>query len=219
MTPAELLQRELRRDGARPLLTWYDDATGERIELSVTTAANWAVKTANLLIDEHGLDAGDVVTLSPTSHWLSVVALLGAWTAGVGVAVTGDPTADAEGDAVPGDPDAFMRAVLPQPDALLVASAAPTGVALMTAERSWTASDLVDAAGNPPAGCRVLTTLPLDTVAGVLAAVVAPLVAGGSSVLVTNADAGALAARADTERATHTAGVDLDGYPPLPTDR
>lgn len=214
MTPAELLQHELHRDGARPLLTWYDDATGERIELSVTTAANWAVKTANLLADEHGVEPGDLVALSPTSHWLSVVALLGAWTAGVGVALTGDGHLQ-----VPGDPATFMRDVLPQPDALLVASAAPTGVALMTAERSWSASDLVDAVGNPPPGCRVLTTLPLDTVAGVLAAVVAPLVAGGSSVLVTNADASALGARADTERATHTAGVELDGYPPLPTDR
>jgi acyl-CoA synthetase (AMP-forming)/AMP-acid ligase II len=219
VTPADLLQQQLRRDGARPLLTWYDDGTGERIELSVTTAANWAVKTANLLLDEHGLDAGDVITLRPTSHWLSVVALLGAWTAGVGVALTGDLAADARGDALPGDPAAFMRAVLPQPDALLVASAAATGVALVTAERSWTASDVVDAAGHPPAGCRVLTTLPLDTVAGVLAAVVVPLVAGGSSVLVTNAAAPALAARAETERATHTAGVELDGYPPLPIAR
>ena len=39
MTPADLLDQQLRRDGTRPLLTWYDDATGERIELSVATAA------------------------------------------------------------------------------------------------------------------------------------------------------------------------------------
>ena len=44
-----MLTASLRRDGTRPLLTWYDDASGERIELSVATAANWAAKTANLL--------------------------------------------------------------------------------------------------------------------------------------------------------------------------
>jgi acyl-coenzyme A synthetase/AMP-(fatty) acid ligase len=215
VTPAGLLQGQLRRDGARPLLTWYDDATGERIELSVATAANWAVKTANLLADEHGLEPGDVVGLSPTSHWLSFVALLGAWAAGIGVDVTGSPV----DVAVPGDPAAFMRAVLPQPDALLVATTQSAEVALVTAERSWSATELVVAAGGPPADCRVLTTSPLDTVDGVLAAVVVPLVAGGSSVLVTNPDADRLAGRAQSERVTHTAGVTLAGYPLLPTDR
>jgi hypothetical protein len=211
VTPADLLQAQLRRDGARPLLTWYDDATGERIELSVATAANWAVKTANLLADEHGLDVGDVVVLRPASHWLSVVTLLGAWTAGVGIA------ADATGGGVslPGDPAEFMRAVLPQPDDLLAATGTPADVALVTAQRSWTAADLVEAAGRPTAGARVLSTLALDTVPGVLAAVVAPLVAGGSCVLVTNADPAALDSRVRVERVTHTAGVDLDGYPPL----
>ena len=213
MTPADLLQAELRRDGARPLLTWYDDATAERIELSVATAANWAVKTANLLVDEHGLGAGDVVVLEPAAHWLSMVALLGAWTAGLAVAMHGH-TGDV---ALPGDPGEFMRAVLPQPDALIVATGNATDVAITTAERSWTAAELVDAAGSPPAGCRVLTTLPLDSLTGVLAAVLTPLVAGGSCVLVNNPDADVLSTRARTERVSHTAGVELDGLPSLPT--
>ena len=34
---------------ARPLITFYDDATGERVELSAATTANWAAKAANLL--------------------------------------------------------------------------------------------------------------------------------------------------------------------------
>ena len=50
-----LLAEQLRRDPARPLVTFYDDATGERVELSVTTYANWVAKTAGLLQDE--LDA------------------------------------------------------------------------------------------------------------------------------------------------------------------
>src|SRR5690606_31992912 len=44
-----LLEPILRGSGsARPLITFYDDATGERIELSGVTTANWVAKTANL---------------------------------------------------------------------------------------------------------------------------------------------------------------------------
>jgi hypothetical protein len=41
-----------------PRITYYDDATGERIELSTVTLANWAAKTANLLRDELGAGPG-----------------------------------------------------------------------------------------------------------------------------------------------------------------
>ena len=43
---------------ARPLITYYDDATGERVELSGTTTANWAAKAANLLRDECDVEPG-----------------------------------------------------------------------------------------------------------------------------------------------------------------
>ncbi|EFD48898.1 conserved hypothetical protein [Mycobacterium tuberculosis T17] len=42
----------LRADPVGPRITYYDDATGERIELSAVTLANWAAKTGNLLRDE-----------------------------------------------------------------------------------------------------------------------------------------------------------------------
>jgi hypothetical protein len=206
VTPADLLQSQLRRDSARPLLTWYDDATGDRVELSVATTANWAARTANLLADEHGLGPGDSVGLAPCAHWLSVVAVLGAWTAGVAV----DVSDDAFDVTLPGeDTAAFMRAVLPQPDALLVSPSGADDPALVTADRSWSPADLVAAAGAPPAGARVMSTLALDTLDGLVAAVLVPLVAGGSAVLVTNADASRLADRAASERVTHTAGLDL----------
>ena len=48
------LAGQLRTDAARPLVTFYDDATGERVELSVTTYANWVAKTAGLVQDELG---------------------------------------------------------------------------------------------------------------------------------------------------------------------
>ena len=48
----------LRSDPSRPLVTFYDDATGERIELSVTTYANWVAKTAGLAADELDAERG-----------------------------------------------------------------------------------------------------------------------------------------------------------------
>ena len=45
---ADVLARQLRADSSRPLITFYDDATGERVELSVTTYANWVAKAASL---------------------------------------------------------------------------------------------------------------------------------------------------------------------------
>src|SRR5579859_6537412 len=47
-SPADLLRSLLEADPARPLITFYDDATGERVELSVKTFDNWVAKTANL---------------------------------------------------------------------------------------------------------------------------------------------------------------------------
>ena len=211
MTPADLLQSELRRDGSRPLLTWYDDATGERVELSVATAANWAAKTANLLADEHGLEPGDSLALDPPSHWLTAVVVLGAWTAGVTV----DLRADAAELSLPVDAAQFMRTVLPQPDALLAPPASAADIGVRTAEDSLSLEALVRAAGSPPPGARVMTTMPLDVVDGLLAAIVMPLVAGGSCVLVSSADVDRLAGRADTERVTHVAGAELPGLPAL----
>lgn len=217
MTVPALLAAELRRDGARPLLTWYDDATGERIELSVATAANWAAKTANLLADEYGVEPGDPVSLVPADHWLTIVAALGAWTAGACVVVGGEA-----GDvSLPGDPSLFMAAVLPQPDGLLAPPVEPATAALRADGREWTALELATAAAHGvhehglPAGVRVLSTLPLDSVDGVDASLLAPLAAGGSVVWCVNADASGLADRAATERVTHTAGCDVDGLPRL----
>ena len=60
-TFAAILEAERRRDGGRPLVTWYDETTGERVELSVATYANWVAKTASLLVEEHDLERGDVL--------------------------------------------------------------------------------------------------------------------------------------------------------------
>lgn len=214
MSLPALLAAEARRDGARPFLTWYDDATGERVELSVTTLANWAVKTANLLADEHGLEPGDAIRLSPADHWLSFVAVLGAWSAGV--CVHDDATL-----ALPGDPAAFTASVLPQPDASITAPAPPDAPALRNGGRTWTAEQLAAAARQAAAqhgiarGDRILSTYGLGTVTGLDASLAVPLAAGGSVVMVTTADPARLADRARMERVTHTAGCDVDGLPRL----
>jgi uncharacterized protein (TIGR03089 family) len=89
----QVLDGELRRAGSRPLVTFYDDATGERVELSVATYANWVAKTAGVLQDELGLERGDTVLLDLPTHWLTPVWLGACWSAGL--AVTPDPGTDA----------------------------------------------------------------------------------------------------------------------------
>ena len=81
-TYPELMAGLLREDAARPLVTFYDDATGERVELSVTTFANWVAKTASLAQDELGVEPGELVVVDLPTHWLGAVWLLAAWTAG-----------------------------------------------------------------------------------------------------------------------------------------
>ncbi|MXG89592.1 TIGR03089 family protein [Nocardioides sp. YIM 123512] len=85
-TMADLLAAELRREPGRPFLTWYDETTGERVELSVTTYANWVAKTASLLVEEHELEKGDTLLVDLPAHWLGPVFLGAAWSAGLVVA-------------------------------------------------------------------------------------------------------------------------------------
>ena len=98
--PPQLLDEALRRDPARPLLTFYDDATGERTELSTATFANWVAKTANLLRDDLGVQPGATVGLDLPVHWQGAVWLSAAWALGLHVVARGD----VEGEDDPGAP-------------------------------------------------------------------------------------------------------------------
>lgn len=89
--PADLLRSALASDPARPLVTFYDDATGERVELSVATFDNWVAKTANLLQDELGASAGDRLALLLPTHWQTAVWLAACWRVGVVAAPGGEP--------------------------------------------------------------------------------------------------------------------------------
>jgi len=78
-------------DPTRPLLTWYDDETGERTELSGATCANWVAKTGNLLVDAIGLGPDDRAGVLLPPHWQTAVVLLGCWSAGLTVATSPGP--------------------------------------------------------------------------------------------------------------------------------
>ena len=81
-TAYALLSAACRRDGARPRLTWYDNDTGERAELSGVTLLNWVHKTANFMIDELFVEPGVSVSLQLPRHWLTAVWWLAAHTVG-----------------------------------------------------------------------------------------------------------------------------------------
>jgi len=88
---SELLSGAIAADPTRPQLTYYDDGTGERTELSGATLANWVAKTANLLVDGLGLGQGDRALVLLPPHWQTAAVLLGCWSAGLPVVLTCPP--------------------------------------------------------------------------------------------------------------------------------
>jgi uncharacterized protein (TIGR03089 family) len=219
VTPAAMLRRELERDGARPLLTWYDDGSGARVELSVATVANWVAKLANLLVDEHDVEPGVDVGVRLPAHWQTAVLLLGIWTAG-GCAVVGgvgDVTVGLLSDDVATvhvAPDTMgvglSRLAGAQPDDYVgVVPVDGSAPALRLAGRSWSHDELGAGAAHAAhvhgldATSRVLSALGYDTVDGLDAGLLAPLAAGGSVVLVTHPDPARLEERRTAERVTH----------------
>jgi len=207
---ARVLAGAVKRDPTRPLLTWYDDATGERTELSGATLANWVAKTANLLVDGIGLGPGDRAGVSLPPHWQTAGVLLGCWSAGVEV-VDGSAPADvvfAAADRVEEAGDAGERFVLSLHPFALPMPAAPAG---------WQDYNLeVRAFGDhfAPAYPLVVEGDPDDLAPGDRVLVdaaahpdprewlVGPLAAGASVVLCGNLDRSKLADRVAAEQVT-----------------
>jgi uncharacterized protein (TIGR03089 family) len=234
ITFADVLAAELRREPGRPLVTFYDDATGERVELSVTTYANWVAKTASLLVDGHDLERGEVLLLDLPTHWLGPVFLGAAWTTGLAVAF---PTPDADPAAVVCGPtglptwagradDLPVLACSLLPMGVRFADPLPPGVHDVGVE-VWGQPDaftpydpprgsdmaLVDGprtqdqlfASSTASGGRLLSAVNPASSAGV-AALSDSLVTGGSLVLVTGASPARLDAIAAAERVTRRFG-------------
>jgi len=85
-----LLDPLMATDPMGPRITYYDDANGERIELSTVTLANWAAKTGNLLRDELGAQPGSRVAVLLPAHWQTAAVLLGVWWIGAEAVLAGD---------------------------------------------------------------------------------------------------------------------------------
>ena len=83
--------------GPQPRLAWSNDA-GERLELSGRVTANWAVKIANLLLEEVEAEPGTRVLLDLPVHWRTAVWALGTWLTGAVVIL---PAPGAEVGEVP----------------------------------------------------------------------------------------------------------------------
>jgi len=79
---------DLTRGAAqRPLITFYDDAVGERLEFSRRTFDNWVAKTSNLLLEGLDVRPGGTVVLDLPAHWQTAVLLFAAWHTGQRVVV------------------------------------------------------------------------------------------------------------------------------------
>ncbi|WP_406816834.1 TIGR03089 family protein [Mycobacterium sp. M23085] len=84
-----ILDPMLRADPVGPRITYYDDAAGERIELSGVTLANWAAKTGNLLRDELGAGPASRVAILLPAHWQTAAVLFGVWWIGAEAVMAG----------------------------------------------------------------------------------------------------------------------------------
>ncbi len=131
-TPEALFDALLAAEPSRPFVTYYDEATGERSELSAKSVANWVAKTHHLIGSELGLGVGAYAFVALPAHWISVPALLGCLTAGLAL-TTDAPGADVAFvapdtlAAAAGIPDVY--AVAPASAAVGFGAAVPDGAA------------------------------------------------------------------------------------------
>ena len=84
------------RAGVNELITYYDDATGERHGLTAGELGSWTAGTAALLTDGCGLRPGSRAAVLLPPHWQTAAVLLGAWSAGIEVSFRGWATAGLE---------------------------------------------------------------------------------------------------------------------------
>ena len=225
-----VLDPMLRADPVGPRITYYDDATGERIELSAVTLANWAAKTGNLLRDELGAGPSSRVAVLLPAHWQTAAVLFGVWWIGADVVLGGsdaDVALCAEGRLDEADAtgagevavlslDPFGR---PAPDLPVGVTDYATAVRVhgdqIVAERNpgpalagrsvdevLAACENSSAARGLTADDRVLSTASWDRPDDVIDGLLAVLAVGGSLVQVANPEPAALPRRIEAEKVT-----------------
>lgn len=226
----DLIASLLRRDAGRPLVTFYDDTTGERVELSVTTWANWVAKTSSLLSEEFDLERGDALHIDLPTHWLSPVFLGAAWNLGLvltpeageaDLVVCGPDTLSAHHDAgrrilasalrplgvrfaeeLPNGVSDFGVEVWSQPDAFTPYDPpAPDDLALPGVTQQELVTPADTEISDLEDGGRLLTTVSPASPSGFTSFTV-PLVRGGSAVWVRHSDPELWESHAVTERVT-----------------
>jgi len=215
-----------------PRITYYDDATGERIELSTVTLANWAAKTGNLLRDELGAGPGSRVAVQLPAHWQTLGVLLGIWFIGAEVVLGQDgcdiacctvdrlDEADAAvgtmGEVVVFSLDAFGKPVPDLPFGITdyatsvrahgdqIVQERQPGPALngLSTSEVLSAATASATARGLDSASRALSSAPWDTADAVVDRVLAVLVAGGSLVQVANPDPSAQVRRREAEKVT-----------------
>jgi uncharacterized protein (TIGR03089 family) len=229
---AALLDPLLRVNPAGPRITYYDDATGERIELSTSTLFNWAAKTANLLRDDLGAGPGSRVAIMLPAHWQTAGVLLGVWYIGAEVILgqgdcdiaccTADGLADADAAIGPGGEvvalslDPFGKPIADLPFGITdyatsvrvhgdqVAAERQPGLALAgrSVDEVMSAAETSAATTGLTATDRVLSTAGWDTPDAMVDNLLAVFTAGASLVQVANPDPGALTRRRQMEKVT-----------------
>ncbi|BBY57295.1 TIGR03089 family protein [Mycolicibacterium sarraceniae] len=227
---AAVLNPLLRADPMGPRITYYDDATGERIELSTVTLANWAAKTANLLRDELCAGPGSRVAVLLPPHWQTAAVLLGVWWIGAEVALSGSAdialctserlneadeavtggevavlSLDPFGKPVPDLPIGvtdYATAVRVHGDQFITEPTPGPALAGRSADDVLASAVASATASGLAAGDRVMSSSPWTTPDEVVANLLAVFAVGASLVQVANPDAGALERRRVTERVT-----------------
>jgi uncharacterized protein (TIGR03089 family) len=227
---AAILDPMLRADPVGPRITYYDDATGERIELSAVTLANWAAKTGNLLRDELGGGPASRVAVLLPAHWQTAAVLFGVWWIGADVLLDGSDAdialctaerldeADATGAAEVAvlSLDAFGRPAADLPigvtdyatavrvhgDQIVAEQHPGPALAGRSVEQVLNACQKTAAATALTADDRVLSTAPWSTPDDVVDGMLSVLAVGGSLVYVANPDPAALPRRTQTEKVT-----------------
>jgi uncharacterized protein (TIGR03089 family) len=212
LTPELQYAQLVAGDTSRPFVTYYDEQTGERSELSVKSLTNWVVKTHHLLTTELGLGVGDTAYVAVPAHWISVPILLGCLTAGLALTDEGDanvafvtpetlPEAkhvDERYAIAPAAAAAGFAAAPPAPALDYVSSVRPhedkwpsvqlfggPDDACLPGRTRGEVAELAADSGLAP-GTRLLTTRSWTSPQDWIETVLAPVAAGGSVVFVAN---------------------------------
>lgn len=225
-----ILDPLLRADPVGPRITYYDDATGERIELSAVTLANWAAKTGNLLRDELGAGPASRVAILLPAHWQTAAVLFGVWWIGAEAVLDGpadlalctaerldEADAAAPGgevavlsldpfgrpvDGLPIGVTDYATAVRVHGDQIVPEARPGPALAGRTVEQVRAECERAVAIRALTSRDRVLSTVSWPGPAELVDGLLAILSVGGSLVQVANPDPAALPRRIETEKVT-----------------